>query len=244
MRIAVISDIHGNIEAFESVLQDIDSSDIDFIVNLGDSIGYGPNPNEVIKLLQKRDILNTLGNHEHAVLDENFRFFLKENARKSIEQTLRYLTPTSLSYLKKLLVNHHFKEAIFVHGCPPSSYEIYLNYLSLREIKNVFNSYRNQMAFVGHTHKLILISYNDATVQFNQLIDIPHKLECNWRYIVNVGSVGQPRDNDPRAGYIIWDSILNTVLAKRVPLNIEKTMRKIKGRGYQLSDAMRLTKGS
>ncbi len=96
MRIAVISDIHGNLEAFKEVLIDIDSSYIDRIVNLGDSIGYGPDPERVLKLIRQRDILNILGNHEQAVLNKIHRFFFAKDALKSIEHTLKFLTSASL----------------------------------------------------------------------------------------------------------------------------------------------------
>lgn len=235
-----MSDIHGNIEAFEEVLRDIDDSCIDRIINLGDSIGYGPDPEKVLTLIKNRDILNILGNHEQAALDKTFRFFLEKGARKSLEQTLKHLTSTSLSYLRKLPEFRAFNKALFVHGCPPSSCDTYLNYMSNREIKNIFKSYNNRIAFAGHTHKLMLISYNGETVKFDELNDSLVKLEGNSRYIVNVGSVGQPRDGDSRAGYVIWDTVQDTLEAKRIPYNIQSTADKIIQRGFQQKDADRL----
>ena len=240
MRIAVISDVHGNIEAFEKVLRDIDYSHIDRIVNLGDSIGYGPDPEKVLKLIKQRNILNILGNHEQAALDNNCRFFFSESARKSIEHTLKFLTPASLSYLCKLPKFRVLKKALFVHGCPPTSCETYLNYLSIRETENIFKSYNNKIAFVGHTHKLMLISYNGEAVGFHDLNDLPVKLDGNIRYIVNVGSVGQPRDGDSRAGYVVWDIVQNSLEAKRIPYDIKPTAGKIINRGFQQKDADRL----
>jgi|AMWB02.1.fsa_nt_gi predicted phosphodiesterase len=240
MRIAVMSDIHGNLAAFENVLGDIDYSDIDSIVNLGDSIGYGPDPEKVLELIKKRNILNILGNHEQAALDKTFHFFLENGARKSIEQTMKLLTSASLSYLRKLPDFRVFNKALFVHGCPPNSCETYLNYLSNRDIENIFKSYHNTIAFAGHTHKLILISYDGKTVGFHELNDLPINLAENVRYLVNVGSVGQPRDGDSRAGYVIWDSVQNSLEAKRIPYDIKSTADKIIQRGFQQKDADRL----
>jgi predicted phosphodiesterase len=240
MRIAVISDIHGNMEAFEEVLRDIDNSYIDRIVNLGDSIGYGPDPEKVLKLIKDRDILNILGNHEQAVLDKTHLHYFKSDARKSLEQTMSFLTSSSLTYLQELPEYRVFNKALFVHGCPPDSCDTYLNYLSNREIKNVFKSYNNTIAFAGHTHKLMLISYNGVAVSFHELNDLPVKLEKNIRYIVNVGSVGQPRDGDSRAGYVIWDTVPNSLEAKRIPYDIKSTADKIMKRGFQQNDADRL----
>jgi predicted phosphodiesterase len=240
MRIAVISDIHGNLEAFEEVLIDIDSSYIDCIVNLGDSIGYGPDPEKVLKLIKQRDILNILGNHEQAALDKAYRFFLGEDALKSIEHTLKFLTSASLTYLRKLPKFRVYKKALFVHGCPPTSCETYLNYLSIRETENIFKSYNNKIAFAGHTHKLMLISYDGEAVGFHELNDTPVKLNGNIRYLVNVGSVGQPRDGDSRAGYVIWDINQNSLEARRIPYDIKTTADKIMKRGFQQKDADRL----
>lgn len=240
MRIAVISDIHGNIEAFEKVLRDIDYSYIDRIINLGDSIGYGPDPEKVLELIKKRNILNILGNHEQAVLDNTCRFFFSESACKSIEHTLKFLTPASLSYLWKLPKFRVLKKALFVHGCPPTSCETYLNYLSVREIENIFKSYNNKIAFAGHTHKLMLISYNAKAVEFHELSNLPVNLDGNLRYIVNVGSVGQPRDGDSRAGYVIWDIVQNSLEVKRIPYDKKSTADKIIKRGFQQRDADRL----
>jgi predicted phosphodiesterase len=189
MRIAVMSDIHGNIEAFEEVLRDIDASYIDRIINLGDSIGYGPDPEKVLTLIKNRDILNILGNHEQAALDKTLRHYFKSDARKSLEQTMRFLTPSSLTYLSELPEFRLFNRALFVHGCPPASCDTYLNYLSNREIKNIFKSYNNTIAFAGHTHKLMLISYNDEAVNFDELNNFPVKLEWNMRKAAFQGKI-------------------------------------------------------
>ena len=240
MRIAVLSDIHGNIEAFESVLMDIDCVGIDHIINLGDSIGYGPDPESVLDLIQKRDILNIHGNHEQAVLDAKSRFILKDSALKSIEQTLKYLSSTSLLYLRELPTYRIVNDALFVHGCPPDSCENYLNYLSFRELEIVFQSYKNKISFVGHTHKLMIIKYNGKKISFQQLENSPIKIDEDNRYIFNVGSVGQPRDHDPRAGYVIWDSTSSSIEARRVQYDIESTVNKIIERGFEQKDANRL----
>lgn len=240
MRIAVMSDIHGNLAAFAEVLNDIDNSYIDRIVNLGDSIGYGPDPEKVLKLIKNRDILNIIGNHEQAALDKTFLFFFEEGARKSLERTISFLTSSSFTYLQKLPEFRIFNKALFVHGCPPDSCDTYLNYLSNREIINIFTLYNNKLAFVGHTHKLMLISYNGEEVNFQDLNHIPVKLDGNIRYIVNVGSVGQPRDGDSRAGYVIWDTVRNSLEAKRLPYDIKSTVDKILTRGFRQKDADRL----
>ncbi len=240
MRLAVLSDIHGNLEAFCRCLNDIDLSAVDQIVNLGDSIGYGPDPEMVICLLFNRGIPNILGNHELATIDKNFRIWLTPQARKSIEHTQKYLSSASLSYIKNLPAFRVVEGALLVHGCPPDSPTIYLNHMSLSEIKEAFDSNRFTIAFAGHTHHLMLIRYDGKDLAFMPLNKDTIVLEQGYRYIVNAGSVGQPRDGDPRAKYVIWDNSLNILEIRRISYDIARTAAKIRKRGFQPSDADRL----
>ena len=240
MRLAVLSDIHGNLEAFCRCLNDIDLSDVDQIVNLGDSIGYGPDPEEVLWLLYNRGIPNILGNHELATIDKNFRIWLTPQARKSIEHTRKYLSSASLSYIKNLPASRVVEGALLVHGCPPDSPTIYLNHISLSEIREAFDSKRFTIAFAGHTHHLMLIRYDGKDLAFMPLSKDTIVLEQGYRYIVNAGSVGQPRDGDPRAKYIIWDNSLNTLEIRRISYDMARTAAKIRKRGFLSRDADRL----
>lgn len=240
MRLAVLSDIHGNLEAFCRCLNDIDLSGVDRIVNLGDSIGYGPQPEEVLNLLKKKGIPNILGNHELAVIDKNFRLWLTPRTLESIKHTLKYLSSASLSYIKNLPTCRVVEGALLVHGCPPDSPTMYLNQMNLSEIRETFDSNRFAIAFVGHTHRLILIRYDGKDLSFIPLSSDTIVLEQGYRYIINVGSVGQPRDNDPRAKYVIWDNSLNTIEIRRISYDIGKTAAKIMKRGFQRRDADRL----
>jgi diadenosine tetraphosphatase ApaH/serine/threonine PP2A family protein phosphatase len=243
MRLAVLSDIHGNLEAFCRCLNDIDLSDVDQIVNLGDSIGYGPDPEEVLRLLYNRGIPNILGNHELAIIDKNFRIWLTPRTLKSIKHTEKRLSSTSLSYIINLPVFRVVEGALLVHGCPPNSPTIYLNHMNLSEIREAFDSKSFTIAFTGHTHLLMLIRYDGKDLEFIPLSKDSIVLEQDYRYIVNVGSVGQPRDGDPRAKFVIWDNSLNTLEIRRIPYDIARTAAKIRERGFQPSDADRLFLG-
>ncbi len=240
MRIAVLSDIHGNLEALNSCLKDIELSRVDKIVNLGDAIGYGPHPEEVLTLLEKRGIPNILGNHELAAIDPGFRICLTPKTLKSIEHTLTYLTSASLSYIEKLPKTRIVENALLVHGCPPDSPVIYLNQMKLWEIKNIFKSNDFKIAFTGHTHRLMLIKFDGQDIEFIPLNKNEVLLEKKERYIINSGSVGQPRDGDPHARYLIWDNRVNSLEIRRISYNIEKTASKIIERGFYSGDAKRL----
>ena len=187
MRIAVVSDIHANLEAFFSCLNDIERSSIDRIVNLGDAIGYGPQPEEVLCLLEKRGIPNILGNHELAAIDKDFRSDFSQEAIKSLEQTLNYLTSASLRYIENLPFYRQIEGALMVHGCPPDSPTVYLNHLSLSEIRETFGSNRFDIAFAGHTHRLMLVRYDGKDLEFDPLHEEIIRLKPGYRYIVNVG---------------------------------------------------------
>ena len=243
MRIAVMSDIHGNLEAFIQSLNDAKHKKIDGIVNLGDAIGYGPQPEEVLNLLEKRCIPNILGNHELAVLDKRYRGDFSTQALRSMEQTLNYLTSASLRYLKSLPACRELEGALMVHGCPPDSPTDYLNHMRFSEIKETFASNDFNIAFVGHTHRIMLMGYDGEDLQFDPLRQEVTPLKQGFRYIVNVGAVGQPRDGDPLAKYIIWDNRRKTLEIRRVSYDISRTADLIVKRGFLRRDADRLYTG-
>lgn len=243
MRIAVMSDIHGNLEAFTQCLNDIARLKIDRIFNLGDAIGYGPQPEEVLCLLEKRGIPNILGNHELAVIDKDFRSDFSPEAIKSLEQTLNYLTSASLRYIENLSFYREMEGALMVHGCPPDSSTVYLNHLSLSEIRKTFGANRFDIAFAGHTHRLMLMRYDGKDLEFDQLHEDTIQLKPGYRHIINAGAVGQPRDSDPRAKYVIWDNHRNTLEIRRVVYDVARTAQKIRERGFVRRDAERLFSG-
>jgi len=243
MKLAVLSDIHGNLEAFIQSLDDIKRQKIDGIVNLGDAIGYGPQPEEVLNLLEKQGIPNILGNHELAVLDKNLRDHFSPQALRALEQTLKFLTSASMRYLKYLPTYRKLEGALMVHGCPPDSPTDYLNHLSRSEIREIFTANDFNIAFVGHTHRMMLAGYDGKDLQFDPMQQKIVQLKPEYRYIVNVGAVGQPRDGDPRAKYVIWDSDRKMLQIRRVGYNIDRVIALINQRGFLRRDADRLLNG-
>lgn len=240
MRLAVISDIHGNIVAFRQTLADIKNSGVDLIVNLGDSVGYGPEPEAVLSAIQNEGIVNIFGNHEKAIIDKTYRRYSMSGARETIEHTLKFLTPGLISYIRNLPTFRVINDALFVHGCPPNSPTIYLNHLSLPEIKTAFESHSENISFAGHTHRLMLFSYNGKSIKLNPLKEKTVDLDPKLKYIINVGSVGQQRDGDPRAKYVIWDDDRDTLEIRRINYDIAATAAKIMERGFLKRDADRL----
>jgi len=121
MRIAILSDIHGNLEALEQVLEDLDRQRPDSVVCLGDNVGYGPNPEEVLNIVRERRMPCVMGNHELGVVDAQYLGWFNPLARTSLLVTRQLLSSSSLEYIRDLKPFLIHEEGLFVHGCPPDS---------------------------------------------------------------------------------------------------------------------------
>ena len=196
MRVAIISDIHSNLEAFRQVLTDAHRSAVDRLVCLGDNIGYGPEPEEVVNLIRDQGIPCILGNHELAIIEPKYQQLMNPNARESLLLTQKLISPQTLNYIKGLKASLVFQGSLCVHGCPPNSVITYLFQVSMAKLKEIFLSTKEKTCFVGHTHNLEIIRFDGKEIARSPLSKGIHPLEAKQRYIINVGSVGQPRDGD------------------------------------------------
>lgn len=240
MRIAIVSDIHGNLEAFNQVLTDIDRSKVDEIICLGDNIGYGPEPDQVIKAVAARQIPSVIGNHELAVIHPKYLKWFNPVARKSLEKSLPLLSDQSLSYISKqnqYLVSHRCR---FVHGFPPDSALIYMFQVSDHRKQQALEKMTEHICFIGHTHMLEMACYNGQTFESSDLNQGITRLEIDKKYIFNIGSVGQPRDGDNRAKYAIWDISRHTLEIRFVAYDIGAVVDKMKKAGLPEEHARRL----
>jgi predicted phosphodiesterase len=206
MRTAVISDIHGNLEAFTSILEDIQSQQIDSIVSLGDNIGYGAESEKVIQLLISNDIPSVLGNHEMAALNDKVFNWYTGEVKKAIEIAIASLSKDSLKYIRESKISISHSGYLFVHGFPPDSFRIYLHHVSDEQLRQAFAEMKEDLCFVGHTHKLRILYYDHNQVLLQQMNEKSLKIQKHKKYIINVGSVGQPRDGNAQAKYVILDS--------------------------------------
>jgi predicted phosphodiesterase len=240
MRIAIVSDIHSNLAALEEVLADIDQSQVDAIISLGDNIGYGPDPEEVLQLLYARRIPSIMGNHELGIANPSYLSWFNDVARKSLEINRELLSPLSLNYLQTLESTFIMPGCLFVHGFPPASITTYLFEISDHELKRIFSSLAQELCFVGHTHTLELISFDGQKVRHSRLPEGDTHLEEGRKYLVNAGSVGQPRDGDNRAKYLIWDSDSRLLEVRFIRYEILKTVRGIMTLGLPIINADRL----
>ena len=240
MRIAVVSDIHGNLEALNQVLADIDKSGVNSIVCLGDNIGYGPEPEGVINLIRKRNIPSVMGNHELAIIEPRYVDRMNPVARRSLLLTQKYISQDTMDYIESLKACLVFHESLFVHGCPPDSVTKYLFEVSSTGLEQIFCSIKAQISFVGHTHVLEAIQFDGKEIVRSRLSEGLFPLQAQNQYIINAGSVGQPRDGDNRAKYLIWDTISGHIDVRFLAYDIAKTASRILELGFPEYNAQRL----
>lgn len=243
MKIAVISDIHGNLEAFLSVLDDMDRFNPDAIVSLGDNIGYGADSEAVMDIIISRNILSVLGNHELACVNKRvYRWYIGD-VKKSIDQALATLSQRSLAYLGRLETALCRFNARFVHGFPPDSVRHYLTQAGDDELDRALSQQDDPLCFVGHTHKLLLVCPDDGTIRVHKPEGETFRLSPRTKYIVNAGSVGQPRDGDPRAKYMIWDTTGQRILIRRLEYEARRAADKIVAAGLPFKYALAVHPG-
>ena len=239
MKIAVMSDVHGNLEALDAVLEDVYSQRIEKIVCIGDLIGYGPNPEEVIQKIRQIDVCCTMGNHELGILFKLERKWFNPKVRKNLSLTEKLLSPGSLDFIAGLPNTHTLNNSLFVHGFPPASVKTYLFEKDTDEIARWFLTPGPKLTFVGHTHDLEVVAWDGRRADRNPLRQDRVVLDKS-KYIINVGSVGQPRDGDNRAKYVIWDPVEGNIEVRFVPYDIQTTVDKIMERGFPEYNASRL----
>lgn len=240
MRILVISDVHANLAALNAVLADAGS--FDTIWSLGDIVGYGPDPNECIARLSEYQHVAIAGNHDWAVLGKLDLEDFNDSAREANLWTREQLTPISWSYLQALPEMSVIGDFTLAHGSPRHPIWEYL--LSLELIKLNFAYYQTTVCLVGHTHIPMIV--RDAPERSQQIVQPrekpPFRLD-GQRYIINPGGVGQPRDRDPRAAYVIINTEEQIIEHHRVSYDIKSTQKKMRAARLPYKLILRLEYG-
>jgi diadenosine tetraphosphatase ApaH/serine/threonine PP2A family protein phosphatase len=210
MRLAIISDIHSNIQALEKVLSAIDNLGIDQIYCLGDIVGYGPFPNECVEIVRKRCTLVIKGNHDSGVTGELELDHFNQFGRSAIIWTQKNISPDNLVFLKGLPLSASENGCTLAHATPhePESWQYILSW---RDAQECFESFGTPLAFIGHTHSPVIIGEDGKINQFRK--------DC--RFLTNVGSVGQPRDGNPKASFCMADTTAWKLEIVRVEYDIE-----------------------
>lgn len=241
MRILVLSDIHANLTALESVITD--AGLVDAVWCLGDVVGYGPDPNECIALLRgQANLTCLLGNHDAAVLGRIQLETFNHDARRSIEWIQEIISEESYLFLNTLPEKTQVENVTLAHGSPRNPVWEYV--LDLYNASQNFNHFDTQICMVGHTHLPIAYITMENPRDVRWVIPMEGEtIHIDSRAILNPGSAGQPRDHDPRASYAIFDSEQNNWQIHRVAYDIRSVQKRIRAADLPPRHALRLTEG-
>ncbi|GAK60741.1 hypothetical protein U27_00639 [Candidatus Vecturithrix granuli] len=227
MKYFIFSDIHGNLEALRVVLDQIADVLPDKVICLGDVVGYGPNPNECVELVAQNADLTIMGNHDHAVLGLTDIEYFNQYAKIAVLWTREMLTDENFSILESYPFQHSAGDILFVHSTPlyPERWEYIFNPL---EGKYYLQHLQEDVCFIGHSHQPVFFEQDEkGHVIFDRKPEFSLRLREGCKYIVNVGSVGQARDGDPRTSFAIYDTEARRIEIRRLPYDFRITQKKM-----------------
>jgi diadenosine tetraphosphatase ApaH/serine/threonine PP2A family protein phosphatase len=238
---AIISDIHANLEALEATGSEIDRIGPDKVLCLGDVVGYGASPGECIEITRKLASTTIAGNHDFGVTGMTDITYFNQYAREAIVWTAKTLDEQGLEFLRQLPLSHVERERFrIVHATPqdPGKW----NYIfTHQQAMEEFAAFTEQICFIGHSHQPCIFELMDAETIIMNSDNV--RIRDGRRYIVNVGSVGQPRDSDPRACLCVYDDQEGEITIRRIAYDIEQAQAKIKEAGLPPVLANRLSWG-
>ncbi len=233
MRIAILSDIHSNLPALEAALSIVDAARVDAIYCLGDIVGYGASPNECLDIIRARATVVLRGNHDHAIVEPKLSRYFSKSGRAASEWTRKKLTPENIDFIGSLPFRLETEVCTLVHASPmePEAWEYVL---SLDVAEEQFTAFTTPVCFIGHTHIPIVCGEDLRTFSFRKGV----------RMLVNVGSVGQPRDGNPQLSFGIFDTEKWEYRNVREGYDIEAAAKKIREAGLPDVLARRLFEGA
>jgi diadenosine tetraphosphatase ApaH/serine/threonine PP2A family protein phosphatase len=242
MNWAILSDVHGNLEALQAVLEDASGEGAEEIAFLGDGVGYGANPNECLRVLRERTERWVAGNHDYGAVGRTAIADFNPEAQAALVWTGQELFSEGREFLRELPLWRQEKDFWLVHSSPHQPGE-WPYIFGMQEAQSAFHALPARLAFVGHSHFPVIFA-ESATGEVKGLPAQKLTLEKDVRYIINVGSVGQPRDRDPRAAYGFFDDTGPAYALKRVEYDISAAQKKIIQAGFPVNLAERLSRGA
>jgi diadenosine tetraphosphatase ApaH/serine/threonine PP2A family protein phosphatase len=237
---AILSDLHGNLEALEAVLADLDRVKPASVVCLGDFVGYGASPNECIERVRPRLEEAVVGNHDLAAVGRLALRGFHDDAAAAARWTDASLTPANRAWLESLPFSKAWRGTRLVHAAPrePAAWRYVL---SVRDALDEFEAFEERVCFIGHSHYPCVFDLDLAGIRFRREDQIG--FAPGHRYLVTVGSVGQPRDGDPRACYALYDEGVPALRHVRLEYDVAGAMRRIVEAGLPAFLAERLQWG-
>lgn len=245
MRYLIISDIHGNLEALNSLIESVKKKKFQKIIILGDLVGYGANPNEIIERVrnEKKVFKIIRGNHDRVAFMEGQESSFNLPAMAAILWTRKNLKEENFNFLKGLPQGPIKIENFLISHGSPIDEDLYI--LSEYEAYEVFLKTKEKLIFFGHSHIPCFFTLEKNKISgFLIKGDYLHlKLKKNIRYLINPGSIGQPRDGNPKASYLVYDSKGYSITLFRIPYDFKKTQKSIMDAGLPIHLASRLERG-
>lgn len=232
VKLAVISDIHSNAHALRVALADIEARNVDAIYCLGDVVGYGADAAECVDLVRERCTACVIGNHDEAVGFERGINSIPKDARKAAAHNREQLDDAQLDWLRSLPLRIDGDQLSFVHSSPQSP-ETWMRLDSFMRVKEQFNHFDGDVCFLGHTHIPGIISDRLGVLTVRK----------GYRFMINCGSIGQPRDNDPRLSFAVFDTDAFTCEIIRIGYDVEGAATRIRDEGLPSTLADRLFEG-
>ena len=239
MKYAIIADIHANLEAFQTVLEDIKSQNITQIVCLGDIVGYNANPKECLKIVQDLNLPCVKGNHDEYCSSEDHLEGFNPHAAEAVHWTRNQLTTADRQWLRDLKYSRMVGSFTIVHATldAPQRWGYVFDKLAAAAS---FPYQNTQICFFGHTHVPVAFM-RDTVVRGGTYSKF--KIDAAKKYFINVGAVGQPRDNNPKCAYVIYDTTAQTIEIRRLDYDIAAAQAKIIAAGLPERLAERLAYG-
>ena len=239
MRFAIFGDIHANLHALQAVINDTREQGCTHHICMGDIVGYNAFPRECLAVVRELDCPTVKGNHDEQVSMGETQEGLNPLAEEALDWTRNQLDETDKQWLRELRIQRLVRDFTIVHATLDTPHK--WGYVTTAlDAAASFTYQHTALCFIGHTHRPI-IYHRDHSV--NSFAFETLTIEKNQKYLINVGSVGQPRDGDWRAAYAIYDTDTNEVVLRRIPYDLEAAQRAILGAGLPEKLALRLANG-
>lgn len=229
MKIGVFSDVHGNLEALTACLARYKKEGVKNFIYCGDMIGYGPDPEKCVRKLADLHLLAcVLGNHDAVFVQPELEAFFNYDAKAALEENKKILSEKSIRYLSSLPSVEHGTDFTVVHGTPADPIKEYFS--SCSQFQDNYPLWTGRVCFVGHTHLPFYMkgTSRSCLIYLNKKEDATVRLTDKFRYVINPGSVGKPRDNNPQASFGIWDTTAKTFRFLRQSYDFRPTQEKMR----------------
>ncbi|MBD3233103.1 MAG: hypothetical protein GF315_05210 [candidate division Zixibacteria bacterium] len=241
MRIGFFSDVHANLPALQAFLEDSKSENLDELYFLGDAVGYGPDPNECVELIVENAQKCLMGNHDYAALGLMETTCFNNFAEEAIEFTQKTLSPKNRQVMMDFELECFLKDFHLVHATPlkPNHWDYIM---TLEDAEDNFPHVKRLVCLIGHSHFPVIVAKENGTM--SEIVhDTSVRIEKENKYIINIGSIGQPRDKNPDSCYLIYDSDKREAKLKRVKYDIKATQKRMRDVGLPDYLIQRLEKG-